>query len=406
MATTVIRGVGQLVTNDPTHGGRLGLVANAAILIEDGAVVWAGAERELRARPGPVEEIDVGGAAVVPGFVDSHTHVAFAGDRADEFGMRLRGATYEEIMASGGGIASTVRATRAASDEELFSATAKRVEEMLVNGTTTVEIKSGYGLDTVTERRLLEVIARVATETPVDVVPTFLGAHVVPPEFAEDRSEYVRRVIEEMLPVCAPLARFCDVFSDQGAFTIEETRAILTAASDHGLGLRVHAEQLGPTGAAFLAASLGATSADHLDHIATDALEALSVAGTVAVLLPGVSLSLRIPFPDVGPFNEVGVPVAIATDANPGSSYILSMQLIIALACLEMGMTPEEAVWSATRGGARALGLDLHGRLCPGAPADFVVLDADSYVHLAYRPGGNLASRVVKNGVTVAPSSA
>jgi imidazolonepropionase len=401
MADLLVHGIGQLVTNDPAHGGRLGIVADGAVLIESGVVAWAGPEGLLSRPSGDVTEIDVSGAAVIPGFVDCHTHVAFAGDRADEFAMRLRGATYEEIMASGGGIASTVQATRAATDDELFAATAERTRRMLAAGTTTVEIKSGYGLDFTTERRLLEVITRIGAETPMEVIPTFLGAHVVPPEFADDREEYVRRVIGEMLPSCAPLARFCDVFCDRGAFTTGEARAILVAAAEHGLGARMHAEQLAVTGAATLAAELGAASADHLDHAGLGDLEALAAAGTVAVLLPGVSLSMRLPFPDAAAFRESGVTVAIATDANPGTSYVLSMQFVVALACLEMGMTPEEAVWSATRGGALALGLHQHGCLRAGSPGDLVVLDADSYVHLAYQPGANLARMVVKGGVPV-----
>jgi imidazolonepropionase len=402
MGSLLVRGIGQLVTNDPAHGGRLGIVPDAAVLIEDGVTTWAGPEPGLPQTSSDVAEYDAAGAAVIPGFVDSHTHVAFAGDRADEFAMRLRGATYEEIMTSGGGIANTVMATRSASDADLFTATSDRVGRMLATGTTTIEIKSGYGLDPATERRLLEVIARVGAETEVEVVPTFLGAHVVPAEYADDRAGYVRSVIEEMLPSCAPLARFCDVFCDRGAFTVAEAEAILTAAAALGLGARMHAEQLAATGAVSLAARLGATSADHLDQAEFEDLEALAAAGTVAVLLPGVSLSMRLPFPDAAAFREAGVTVAIATDANPGTSYVLSMQLIVALACLEMGMTPEEAVWSATRGGALALGLQGHGMLRSGAPGDLVVLDADSYVHLAYRPGGNLASLVVKGGTPVA----
>jgi imidazolonepropionase len=403
MPDLLVSGIGQLVTNDPSHGGRLGIVPDAAVLIEDGLVTWAGPEASRPPVPQDLAELDAAGAAVIPGFVDSHTHVAFAGDRAEEFAMRLRGASYEEIMASGGGINSTVEATRAAGDAELFAATSGRIGRMLDGGTTTVEIKSGYGLDPTTERHLLEVITRVGNETPMEVIPTFLGAHVVPPEYVNDRESYVRNVIEEMLPACAPLARFCDVFCDRGAFTVEEARSILSAAEGYGLGARMHAEQLAATGATVLAAKLGAVSADHLDHAGRGELEALAAAGTVAVLLPGVSLSMRLPFPDAAVFRESGVTVAIATDANPGTSYVLSMQFVVALACLEMGMTPEEAVWSGTRGGALALGLQDHGMLRPGSTGDLVVLEADSYVHLAYRPGGNLAAIVVKGGRVVAP---
>lgn len=403
MADLLVTGIGQLVTNDPVHGGSLGIVADASVLIKDGTVAWAGpVAAQQRPLGAGVATLDVAGAAVIPGFVDCHTHAAFAGDRADEFAMRLRGATYEEIMASGGGILSTVEATRRADDDALFQATVGRVDRMLQTGTTTVEIKSGYGLDLATERRLLEVIARVGRESPIEVVPTFLGAHVVAPEYAEDRAGYVASVVDEMLPACAPLARFCDVFCDRGAFTVDEARTILDAADELGLGGRLHAEQLDAIGAAELAAELGAASADHLDHVDPVALKAMGAAGTVAVLLPGVSLSMRLPFPDIRQFRESGVSVAVATDANPGTSYVLNMQLIVALSCLEMGMTPEEAVWSATRGGALALRLPGHGTLGAGTPGDLVVLDADSYVHLAYRPGENLASHVVKHGEIVA----
>jgi imidazolonepropionase len=292
MADLLVTGIGQLVTNDPVHGGALGTVADAAVLIEEGTVAWAGPVARQPAPGSEVATLDVAGAAVIPGFVDCHTHAAFAGDRADEFAMRLRGASYEEIMASGGGILSTVDATRRADDEALFQATVRRVDRMLQTGTTTVEIKSGYGLDVATERRLLQVIAKVGRESPMEVVPTFLGAHVVAPEYTGDRAGYVAMVVEEMLPACAPLARFCDVFCDRGAFTADEARTILTAAGELGLDGRLHAEQLDAVGAAELAAELSVASADHLDHVDPLALEAMHAAGTVAVLLPGVSLSM------------------------------------------------------------------------------------------------------------------
>jgi imidazolonepropionase len=398
-ADVFLRGIGLLVTNDPDREGLLGAVADAAVVVRAGTIVWAGPETEVPAG-GDLPEVDLEGRCVLPGFVDAHTHAVFAGDRADEFGRRCRGETYEEIMAAGGGIMSTVAATRSASDEDLVRAASGRLEAMLASGTTTVEVKSGYGLEVGTEKRLLEVARRLGDELPIDVVPTFLGAHTVPPE-ATSREEYLREIVDEMLPVCAPLARFCDVFCDEGLFSVEEAGAILRAGRAHGLEPRLHANQLAPSGGAALAAEVGAASADHLDHVTDAEIAAMAAAGTIAVLLPGVSLSLRTPFPDPARFLEAGVTVAIATDANPGTSYILTMPFVVALACLEMGMSPEQAVWSATRGGALALRMDDRGWIRPGAAADLVVLDAESYVHLPYRPDANLVRGVVKGGALV-----
>jgi imidazolonepropionase len=394
----LVRNIGQLVTNDPAHGGPLGIIWNAAVVILDGRVDWVGQGREIPADVADLPELDAGGGAVIPGFVDAHTHVVFAGDRAEEYSQRIRGATYEEIQAAGGGIVSTVAATRRATQETLIAVTRKRVDLMQATGTTTAEVKSGYGLDVATERKLLESVHQLNDEMPIELVATFLGAHTIPPEFESDRRGYVDLVVDEMLPGCAPLARFCDVFCDRGAFTVDEARRVLVAARKLGLGLRIHADQLARSGATSLAAELGAASADHLDHASDEDLAALAAAGTVGVLLPGVSLSLRTPFPDARRLAAAGVPTAIATDANPGTSYVLTMPFVIALAVAEMGMSPAGALYAATRGGARALGLDDRGELRPGAVGDLVLLDAETYVALAYRPDTPHVARVVVGG--------
>ncbi len=394
----VIRRIGQLITNDPDHGGPLGVIWGGAVVILDGVIDWVGLDRELPADVGDLPELDAAGGCVLPGFVDAHTHAVFAGDRIEEFGRRIEGATYEEIHAAGGGIASTVAATRQAARDTLMDETRERLHVMLHHGTTTAEVKSGYGLDTATEVKMLEVIGRLDAELMMDLVPTFLGAHTVPHEFATDRTGYVRYVIDEMLPACAPLARFSDVFCDQAAFSVDEAREILLAAREAGLGLRIHADQLGPIGAAALAAELGVMSADHLDHADDAALRALAAAGSVGVLLPGVSFSLRLPYPDASRFADAGLPVALATDANPGSSYVLTMPFVIALAVYEMGMSPGDAVLAATLGGARALGMADRGYVKQGAVGDLVALAAERHVALAYQPDTPHVAHVVKAG--------
>jgi imidazolonepropionase len=398
----VLTGIGQLVTNDPQRDGLLGLVDEAAVAIKAGRVAWVGPERELLRELRDLPELDCAGRSVLPGFVDAHTHLAFAGNRAEEFARRLRGETYEEILAAGGGIHATVEATRGTDSMRLLDSSIQRAKRMLGYGTTTVEIKSGYGLETETEINQLEVAAAIDDELAIDVVPTFLGAHVIPKEFIGDRAGYVRLVIDEMLPAAAPLAKYCDVFCDEGAFTVDEAREILAAASEHGLRARMHANQLGHSGGAALAAELGAVTADHLDNITSDDVAALKAAGTVAVLLPTVSLSLRLPAPPARRLWDAGVPVAIATDCNPGTSYVENMQLVIAIASLEAALSPEEAVWAATRGGAMAIEAEDKGVIKPGAVADFVVLEADSYVEIPYRPGTDLVRIVIKNGKVVA----
>lgn len=392
--------IGQLVTNDPDRDGLLGVIPDAALVVDDGKISWVGSRREMPEVP---DVIDCRGLAVLPGFVDPHTHVAFAGDRAGEFARRLRGESYEEIMAAGGGIQATVSATREASLSELTQATMERVRRMQAAGTTTVEVKSGYGLDLDHEKRLLAVAAAAGAAVALDVVPTFLGAHAVAPEFAGDADGYIDFIVEEVLPECAPLARFCDVFCDEGVFTVDQARRVLLAGTEHGLLPRLHANQLAASGGAQLAAELGAVSADHLDHLSDDDIEALRQAGTVAVLLPGVSMSLQLPQPRGCDLWDAGVTVALGTDCNPGTSNIETMPFVVALACLEMGLSPEQAVWSATRGGALALGLQDRGWLVPGAQGDLILLSHPSYIHLVYRPDAPPVSGVIKRGMRQGP---
>jgi imidazolonepropionase len=403
----ILRGIGELVTNDPdrVEAGLLGIVEEAAVAISGGRVVWAGPLEGLPDEYFDLPDLDCGGRAVLPGFVDSHTHLVFAGERGEEFERRLSGESYESILAAGGGIQSTVAATRLAVQETaaagLIQDARRRVEQMLAYGTTTVEIKSGYGLDVPTELRMLEAASALGKLVPIDTVSTVLGAHVVPPEFAGDREGYLRLVVDEMLPLLAPLARYCDVFCDRGAFTVAEARQILEAGTQYGLKPRIHAEQLAATGGALLAAEVGAVSADHLDHIDARGVAALAAAGTVATLLPAASFSMRAAQAPARLLWDSGVTVAIATDCNPGTSYVESMQFVVAVATLDMGLSPAEAVWAATRGGALGLEEPDKGWIGAGAVGDLVILDAPSYVHIPYRPGSNLVWKVVKDGVVV-----
>ncbi len=376
--------IGELVTNDPTHGGPLGIVRDAGVLVQGDKVVWAG---QSSTAPAADERIDLAGATVLPGFVDSHAHLVFAGDRAEEFAARMEGRSY-----SAGGIATTVEATRHATDEALTANTARLVNEMARQGTTTVEIKSGYGLTTHDEARSLAVARQFTPET------TFLGAHVVPADFRENPAAYVDLVTGPMLEACAPHARWIDVFCERGAFDEHQARAVLTAGMAVGLLPRIHANQLGPGPGISVACEVGAAAADHCTYATPDDITDLAAAGVVATLLPGVEFSTRSPYPDARAMLDGGVTVALATDCNPGSCYSSSMPLCIALAVREMRMSPAEAVWSATAGGAAALRRDDVGHLAPGARADLTVLAAPSYVHLAYRPGVPLVLATYKDG--------
>ncbi|GAA0927106.1 imidazolonepropionase [Pseudonocardia zijingensis] len=379
--STLVTGIAELVTNDPALGpGPLGIVTGAALVVDDGRVAWVG---PAAAAPAADERVDVDGRAVLPGFVDSHTHLVFAGDRSSEFEARMSGVPYD-----GGGIASTVEATRAADDEVLRARLAALVAEMRGQGTTTVEVKSGYGLSVAEEARALRLAREVTGET------TFLGAHVVPPEYAGRTDEYVALVTGPMLQACAPYARWVDVFCEPAsphAFDGPASRAVLEAGRAAGLGLRVHGNQLGPGPGVQLAVELGAASVDHCTHLTGADVDALASGDTVATLLPGVEFSTRSPYPDARRLLDAGVTVALATDCNPGTCFSSSMALCIALAVREMRMTPAEAVWAATAGGAAALRRDDIGRLGVGARADLAVLEAPSYRHLAYRPGVPLA---------------
>lgn len=395
----LVTGIGELATNTPRSPDLVGVIRDAAVAIRAGRVAWAGAAADLPAEHAGLPSFDAGGRAVVPGFVDAHTHLVFAGDRSGEFCRRLAGEPYEGILASGGGIHSTVAASREASVDDLVAVAAERAWRMLRLGTTTVEVKSGYGLDTATEVKILEAARAVGELVPVDVVPTFLGAHV--PARGLDRESYLDLVTGEMLAACAPLARYCDVFCDRGAFTVEEARRVLHAGMERGLRPRLHAEQLARTGGARLAAEVGAASADHLDHATDEDAAALRQSAVVAVLLPAASFSLGAPQAPARMLWDSGVTVALATDCNPGTSYVESMPFVIALACLQMGLTPEEALWAATRGGALALDEADKGWVVEGAVADLAVLDAPSYRHLPYRPGSGLVWAVVKDGAVV-----
>ncbi len=386
MSSLLLTGIGQLVTNHAElgDGSSLGVLAGAALVVEGGRVSWVG---RAASAPAADTSYDVGGRAVVPGFVDSHSHLVFAGDRSEEFAARMSGTAY-----SAGGIRTTVAATRAASDEQLAANVARHVAEMRRQGTTTVEIKSGYGLTVHDEARSLAIAAQATEET------TYLGAHVVPPEYADDPAGYVDLVTGPMLEACAPHAKWVDAFCETGAFDADQARAVLVAGEAAGLRGRLHANQLGPGAGVQLACELGLVAVDHCTYLCDADVDALASSGTVATLLPGVEFSTRSPYPDARRLREAGVHLAIATDCNPGSSYTSSMPLCIALAVREMRMTPAEALLAATRGGAAALGRDDVGHLAPGARADLVVLDAPSYVHLAYRPGVPLAHEVLVGG--------
>ncbi|MBM4371378.1 MAG: imidazolonepropionase [Deltaproteobacteria bacterium] len=383
----------------------LGAIPGASLWVSEGRVAWAGPATEAPAElPATVRRGSAEGRIVLPGLVECHTHLVWGGDRERDFEDRCAGVSYEAILARGGGIYSTVAATRDADGEELFRAALGRMGTLLRRGVTTVEIKSGYGLDTASELHLLEVARRLAGAQPAMVVPTFLGAHVPGPGYRSAVGRYVDLVVEEMLPEVAArgLARFCDVFVEEGAFDVPRARRILQRAADLGLGRKVHAEQLGRCGGAALAAEMGATSADHLDHASPGDAAALAASGCVAVLLPGATFFLnRLPFPDGRMLRDAGCRVALSTDWNPGSSPTPDLFLMATFGAVRCGLTPAEALRGITVEAARALGLDDRGHLAPGARADLVELDAETWRTPVYRFGDDPVRRVRVGGEVV-----
>jgi len=384
----------------------LGIMNDGALLARDGVIVAVGLSSDVIAQASPeATRVDASGSVVMPGFVDAHTHPVFAGTREDEYEMRAAGLTYQQIAAQGGGIRSTVRKTRAASEHDLFEMALPRVNWLLEHGTTTIEAKSGYGLTIEDEIKILRVIRKLNDETPLELIPTFLGAHEVPDEYRADREGYVRLLIEEMLPLVAAegLARYCDVFCESHVFSADESRAVLSRAKELGLGSRLHAEQLSLSGGATLAAELGAASADHLEWIDADGIIALRQTGIVAVLLPGAVFNLGLTrYAPSREMIEEGVAVALATDFNPGSSPTPSMQMILSIACTQMRMTPAEAVTAATINAAHSLGSERRiGSLEPGKQADVVVFDCSDYRQIPYFYGINHALVVIKSGRVV-----
>lgn len=421
----IIRHAAQLlVVND--HD--LGIIEDGAVVAESGKVTWVGRTQDLQesrgqgiedsrqpSNPGTPEPsppvLDASGCVVMPGFIDCHTHLVFGGYRDDEFEQRLQGKTYKEIAEAGGGILATVGRTRQASEDELYAAGKVRLQEMLEWGTTTCEVKSGYGLDTETELKMLRVIRRLAQDSAQTVVPTFLGAHSVPPGVG--KPDYIRQLIEEMIPRVAGegLARFCDVFCENFVFNAEESRQILEAGKKHGLLPKIHADEIEPSGGAETAAAVGAVSAEHLLVPSEAGLRAMKEKGVVAVLLPGTSLFLGLagrghdaescPRAPVAKMRELGLVMALGSDFNPGSCTVLAMSIIISLACLFYGMTIEEAIIGATRNAAKALRFDKVGTIAPGMAADLLILDIPNYRHIAYRLGHNPVRQVIKDGQVV-----
>jgi imidazolonepropionase len=415
---TLVHNIGQLCTipahaGGPQRGqrlGDLGLLENAAVAIQDGEIAAVGPDAALREQYAAATTIDAGGQLVTPGLVDPHTHLIFAGERSGEFEQRIAGATYQEIMAAGGGINRTVKDTRAASLDDLIAQSRRRLDKMLAHGSTTVECKSGYGLNTAAETMMLEAIARLNEQHPVDLVATFLGAHAVPPEYAHDSNAYVDVIVDEMLPAVArwrderwPDTLFCDVFCEVGAFDLEQTRRILTAARTHGMALKIHVDEFEPLGGTRLAAELGAVSADHIVVTPDDEIAALGQSDTIAVSLPPTPFGLaHTHYTPAQRFLEAGAALAIATDCNPGTGWNENMQFVMALAARYLRLRPGQALAAATINAAFAIGRgDRVGSLEPGKQADLVIWAAPAYQHLSYRFGSNLAQTVIKRGQVV-----
>ena len=407
----LIKNIAQLVTvsgeGKPSRAGKemreLHIVENAAVLIEGGIVQRIASTNELAA-DAEIEVLDAGNRVALPGFVDSHTHTVFAGNRANEFAMRSEGKTYQEIANAGGGILSTMNATRSATKKELLRSAERRMNEMMKHGTTTVEVKSGYGLNAEAETKVLDVIHDLRRDHLMSVVPTFLGAHAFPPEYAQDRNGYVELIINKMLPYVGErqLATFCDVFCDEGYFDLHQTEQILLEAKRHGLIPKVHADQIATIGGTELAVHLNAISVDHLEHLTTKGIEALRGSSTIATILPGASFFLNHPYAPARSIIEAGIPLAIASDFNPGSSMSFSMPMMMTIACTHMKMTPEEAITASTLNGAAALGLSNEvGSVEVGKQADIVLFDVADYRHIAYHFGFNHVWKVIKNGTVL-----
>ena len=384
-------------------GAPYGQIKDAAVAIKDGKIAWLGRRGDLPAdHNGDVHDGD--NCWVTPGLIDCHTHLIYGGDRIDEFESRLNGVSYEEIAQSGGGILSTVQHTRAASANTLYTLAHKRLQQFAAEGVTTVEIKSGYGLNTETEIRMLQVARTLNENTPIDIVPTFLGAHALPPEYSGKRSAYVDLVCGEMIPQIAAdnLAVAVDAFCEGIAFSPSEVSQVFAAASAHGLKVKLHADQLSDTGGGKLAAEFDALSADHIEYLSAESAQAMAKSGTVAVLLPGAFYALReTQLPPVNLLRQHGIPIAIASDSNPGTSPAYSLRLMINMACVLFQLTPEEALAGVTREAAAALGLSDRGVIAPGMKADLVFWDIDKPAQLAFEIGGNRALRVLKNGVAM-----
>ena len=400
----ILHNARQLVTVAATgKKDDLGVLEHASVIIEGDRIISILPASEVRPRVGDTV-IDCTNKVILPGFVDSHTHAVFAGVRADEFAMRVAGKSYQEIAEAGGGINNSVRAVRAATLDELVSVSRPRLDAALRTGTTTMEIKSGYGLDTENEIKILEAAHLLANESLIEIHTTFLGAHAVPPEFRGRQTEYVKHIITEMLPAVASrnLAKHCDVFCDKGYFTVDESEKIFAAAKKLGMRAKVHADELAETGGAAMAARVGALSADHLLCVSDAGIAALRDANVVATLLPGTAYFLGLPYAPARRLLDAGCTVALASDFNPGSSPTSNMQMIISLACTQMKMTIEEAITGATLNGAKALGLaEQIGSIEIGKQADMLVCDIPDYREIGYWFGGNLVSTVVKNGVVV-----
>ncbi|GAB2640538.1 imidazolonepropionase [Nocardia goodfellowii] len=383
--SVLLTNIGTLVTNDPGHGvGALGVLHDAALVFDGDAVAWVGAAAQA---PDADTRHDMGGAAVLPGFVESHAHLVFAGDRAEEFGARMAGKPY-----AAGGIRTTIAATRDATDDQLRATVRRLLDESLRSGSTTVEIKSGYGQSVPSELRSVRIAAEFTDEV------TLLAAHVPPPEYAGRTDDYVAMVCSEMVDVCAPHAKWIDVFCEQGAFDRDQADAVLTAGAAAGLIPRVHGNQLHQGPGVQVAVAHNAASVDHVAHVSQADIDALAASSTVATVLPAADFCTRNTYPDARALIDAGVTVALGADCNPGTSYTTSIPFCIALAVRDLHMTPEEAVWAATAGGARALRRDDIGALAPGKRADAIVLDAPSYLHLAYRPGVPLVRQVWRGG--------